>query len=91
MRTLSRMEATVIGGGVVNDPGTCANAMLGAGGLGAGFGAVIGGLIGVLGDPAGVAFGAVLGAALIGGGSSAVAAQGSACQPELMCTPDNLH
>lgn len=91
MRTLSSTEVTAISGGVMKAPGTCANAMMSAGGFGAGFGSVIGGLVGILGGPPGVAFGAVLGASLIGGASSAVAAQGSACQPELVCTPGNLH
>lgn len=80
MRSLSSEEVNVISGGVIKSPGTCANGMLAAGGFGATFGGLIGGLIGSLGGPVGIAFGAVMGASLFGGGASAVAATGSACQ-----------
>lgn len=82
MKNLTGNEIIAVSGGVVKSPSACANGMLSAGGFGAAMGGLIGGLIGILGGPAGVAFGAVLGASLVGGGASAVAAQGSACKKQ---------
>jgi hypothetical protein len=89
MYTLSNSQIETVNGGVIKGPNSCANGMLAAGGFGAAFGGILGGLIGSLGGPVGVAFGAALGASLFGGGASAVAAQGSACSPVLMCTKES--
>lgn len=90
MKKLNENDIMFVSGGVVRAPEECANAMMASGGFAAIFGGAIGGLIGSLGGPVGTGFGIVLGSALFAGGGSAVAAQGSACEPVMgQCTAES--